>query len=150
MRRLKRSPVGDAPLFVYGSLMRGQQADGYLADRRIVQATTLGRLYRVPAGYPALVADRSGQPIFGELVLDPTPGLFTVLDLYEGVPNGLYRRELVQVKRLDDGASTSPGQQQALFARTLRAWAYVVSDSQARARRYHPLDVTDWRKVSRR
>ena len=130
--------------------MRGQEADGYLADRRVVQATTPGRLYRVPAGYPALVADRSGHTIFGELVLDPPPGLFTVLDFYEGVANGLYRRELVQVQRLDDGASASRGEQQNLFARSLRAWAYVVTHRQARARRYHPLDVTDWRKVSRR
>lgn len=149
MRRPTRPPAADLPLFVYGSLMRGQQADGYLADRRVVPATTVGLLYRVPAGYPALVVDNGGKAIVGELVLDPSPGLLTVLDLYEGVANGLYRRTVVQVQRLDDGASGSAGQQD-LFARSLRAWAYVVSARQARARRYHPLDVTDWRRICRR
>lgn len=148
MRRATPPPASDAPLFVYGSLMRGQAAEGYLADRLVVPATTRGRLFRVPAGYPALVVDAAGQPIMGELVLDPTPGLFTVLDLYEGVATGLYRRELVRVTRLDKPRAADG--QQTLFARTLHAWAYVVTPRQARTRRYHPLEATDWRKISRR
>jgi len=139
----------DLPLFVYGSLMRGQQADGYLADRRVVAATVRGRLYRVPAGYPALVIDPKGHPIHGELVLDPTPGLLRVLDVYEGVGQGLYRRETAQVTR-DVPPKDNVLAQQALFSSTSRAWVYVVSARQAKARRYHPLEVRDWRKVSRR
>ncbi len=148
MRRAPFQRPSDLPLFVYGSLMRGQQADGYLADRRVVSATVRGRLYRVPAGYPALVADPNGPFIHGELVLDPTPGLLMVLDVYEGVGQGLYHRQKVSVIR-DSSSQDSDLGQQALFSRTCRAWAYVVSARQAKARRYHPLEVRDWRKVSR-
>jgi gamma-glutamylcyclotransferase (GGCT)/AIG2-like uncharacterized protein YtfP len=131
------------PLFVYGSLLRGQPADGYLAGRNIRRATVRGALYRVPAGYPALVLDPRGKAIAGELVLDADPGLLMVLDLYEGVPSGLYARVRVQAQMLDRTAG-----QQALFSESIEAWAYVVTPHQARVRRYHRLEATDWRTVA--
>jgi len=138
-----------APLFVYGSLMRGQAADGYLADRRIRAATVRGFLYRVPAGYPALVVDPSGEPIHGELVLDTDPGLLMVLDIYESVGSGLYHRTPVEAVLKDQRSG-----QRSLFggahADTIAAQAYVVSGRQARARRYHRLKATDWRTVAPR
>ena len=132
-----------SPLFVYGSLMRGQPADGYLASRRIRPATVRGRLYRAPAGYPALVIDPDGKLIQGELVLDADPGLLMVLDLYEGVRDGLYQRVPVTALVRD----SSEGQQ-ALFAPPISAQAYVITPQQARMRRYHPLKATDWRTVA--
>ena len=131
------------PLFVYGSLMRGQSADGYLASRRIRPATVRGKLFRAPAGYPALVLDPDGALIHGELVLDPDPGLLMVLDLYEGVRDGLYQR--VPVSALVRAQSEG---QQALFAPPISAQAYVITRHQARVRQYHPLKTTDWRTVA--
>ncbi|MBO85388.1 MAG: hypothetical protein CL927_08520 [Deltaproteobacteria bacterium] len=133
------------PLFVYGSLLQGQPSDGYLASRRIRPATVRGRLYRVPAGYPALVLDPEGSLIHGELVMDVEPGLLVVLDLFEGVRDGLYQRVPVSA------FLRSPNEgQQALFAEPVSAQAYVVTHHQARVRRYHPLKVTDWRTVAPR
>jgi gamma-glutamylcyclotransferase (GGCT)/AIG2-like uncharacterized protein YtfP len=131
------------PLFVYGSLLRGQPADGYLASRRIRAATVRGKLYRAPAGYPALVLDADGPLIHGELVLDADPGLLIVLDLFEGVRDGLYQR--VPVSALVRARSEG---QQALFAPPIAAQAYVITNHQARVRRYHPLKTTDWRTVA--
>ena len=131
------------PLFVYGSLMQGQPADGYLAGRRVRAATVRGRLYRVPAGYPALVLDPDGAAIEGELIMDPDPGLLMVLDLYEGVRDGLYQRVPITAQLRAGGAG-----QQKLFSDGIDAQAYVVTLRQARYRRYHPLDTTDWRTVA--
>ena len=131
------------PLFVYGTLLQGQPSDGYLASRRIRAATVRGRLFRVPAGYPALVLDPDGAPIHGELVMDVDPGLLMVLDLFEGVRDGLYQRVPVSV-----ALRSSAEGQQALFAGHIDAQAYVVTAHQARVRGYHPLDATDWRTVA--
>ena len=131
------------PLFVYGSLMQGQPADGYLASRRIRPATVRGKLYRAPAGYPALVLDPEGGLIHGELVLDPDPGLLIVLDLYEGVRDGLYQRVPVTAR-----IRTNADGQQALFSPPISAQAYVITAHQARVRRYHPMKATDWRTVA--
>lgn len=133
------------PLFVYGTLLRGQPSDGFLADRDVRAATVRGRLFRVPAGYPALVLDPAGAEIHGELVLDVDPGLLRVLDLFEGVHNGLYRRQPVTAALR--GRSSG---QQALFTDAVAAQAYVVTPQQARQRRYHPLRTTDWRSVAPR
>lgn len=141
--------MGLAPLFVYGTLLRGQPGDGYLADRRVRAATVRGVLYRVPAGYPALVLSDDGMPIEGELVLDPDRGLLTVLDLFESVGSGLYTRSPV-VATLRDQASG----QRTLFggrhAETVQAQSYVVTARQARFRRYHRLETADWRTIAPR
>ena len=137
------------PLFVYGTLMQGQPADGYLANRRIRAATTPGVLYRVPAGYPALVPDPSGAPIHGELILDTEPGLLTVLDLYESTGTGLFLRKPIRVTLLDT-ASGQRGLFSAGSASLMDAQAYVVTEKQARFRRYHRLKTTDWRNIAPR
>lgn len=134
-----------APLFVYGTLLRGQPSDGFLADRDVRSATVRGRLFRVPAGYPALVVDPTGPEIAGELIVDVDDGLLRVLDLFEGVHNGLYRRV-----RLTAALRSRGGGQQALFSDSVEAQAYVVTPQQARMRRYHPLRTTDWRTVAPR
>lgn len=123
------------PLFVYGSLLPGQPSAGFLRGRELVSATVSGRLYRVPAGYPALVVSPGNKAIEGELVLDADRGLLAVLDLFEGVHNGLYQRTSVV-------AHTASG--------PVSAQAYTVTAQQARTRGYRRLDVTDWRRIAPR
>ena len=118
-------------LFVYGSLLRGQPQDGLVAAFDASAATTRGKLYLVPAGYPVLVPDGEGPEIVGELLTLDTPGVLRVLDLYEGVDRGLYGRRRIDVR---------------CRGRNLRAWAYVMSEDQVRRRRYRFLEATDWRR----
>jgi gamma-glutamylcyclotransferase (GGCT)/AIG2-like uncharacterized protein YtfP len=120
-------------VFVYGTLLHGQENDGYLAGLRRWPGTTLGRLFHVPAGYPALVPDADGRVIRGEVVRLDSAARLGVLDLFEGVPQGLYVRRQIDVLSMD-----RPG----------RAWAWVVDERTARLRRYRPLDADDWRALS--
>ena len=122
-------------LFVYGSLMRGQSADHYLAHLAAAPATCKGRLYRVPAGYPALVADPAGREIQGEAVRFSEPGLLTLVDLYENTREGVYRRERLPIE---------------VRGRTLEAWVYTTTARQAQRHGFHALDATDWRAVAPR
>lgn len=93
-------------LFVYGTLMRGQVRADLLDGAPALPATTHGRLYHLPAGYPALVDVREGV-VHGELVtIDPA--ILTALDDYEGDE---YRR-VVRTVRSEAGAQ--------------EAWCYVV------------------------
>jgi gamma-glutamylcyclotransferase (GGCT)/AIG2-like uncharacterized protein YtfP len=89
------------PLFVYGTLMRGERAHVLLG-----RAQYLGLARTAPSfeladfgAYPALV--RGGSvAVHGELY-DPDPETLASLDLYEGCPD-LFRRESIA---LDGGAS---------------------------------------------
>jgi len=120
-------------LFVYGTLMRGEERDGLVAHLRSEPASIRGQLWRAPAGYPALFLDPSGQEIAGELIELEQESILMVLDLYEGVGEGLYSREKVNV--------SVRGQQEL-------AWAYVMSRAQLRIAGCQRLKTTDWRTVS--
>ena len=133
------STAHDTPLFVYGSLLLGQRADGYLGGLERWPARVQGTLYRLPAGYPALVVNRSVVPgaswVQGELVALDHARRLTVLDLYEGVERGLFKRELHQVQS---------GQ------RSVHAWVYTMSEGAVRATGGTVLRGGDWRRVSPR
>jgi gamma-glutamylcyclotransferase (GGCT)/AIG2-like uncharacterized protein YtfP len=104
------------PLFVYGTLLRGRGAHELLGRRRQLPCTTRGALYHLPAGYPALCPIGDGR-VHGHW-LDPVPpALLSLLDHYDGVHEGLYRRAEVQVE--------APGA-------TFVAWAWVMDQPQAR------------------
>ncbi len=120
-------------LFVYGSLMRGQRADGYLAHLAVAPATCHGWLHKVPAGYPALVADPSGPEILGEVARFDDPSLLTLLDLYENTREGIYQRVRVPI---------------TVRGRGLDAWAWVTTPAQVRRHGFHRLDARDWRHLS--
>ena len=100
-------------LFVYGTLRRdaaGRQ-NALLGDARFAgEATTAGRLASI-GQYLALIVDRGGEEIAGELYELRSPRWET-LDEYEGED---YRRVVIDVK-------TSDG-------RPARAWAYVLRES---------------------
>jgi gamma-glutamylcyclotransferase (GGCT)/AIG2-like uncharacterized protein YtfP len=103
-------------IFVYGTLMRGRVQGGLLKRFEHVAATTSGRLYRLPAGYPALRPGNDGT-VHGELVRGLDSRTLSLLDQYEGVDEGLYeRREIEVVSGL----------------RSFGAEAWVMSDPEAR------------------
>ena len=78
------------PVFVYGTLRSDAPNSAMLGPRRREQATVRGALFSLPAGYPAV---RSGEgTVHGELVYDIDEHVLGVLDHYEGVDRGLYRR----------------------------------------------------------
>jgi gamma-glutamylcyclotransferase (GGCT)/AIG2-like uncharacterized protein YtfP len=120
-------------LFVYGTLMRGEERDGLVAHLSVADASVNGRLWRVPAGYPALQLTPDGPQISGELLTLDQQSILMVLDLYEGVGEGLYER-----REIDVYANGT----------TVRAWVYVMTVPQLRRSGARPLKTTDWRLVS--
>lgn len=87
------------PLFVYGTLKRGCSNHAQMVGQKFVaEARTVPgyRLFDV-GGYPGLVPwpdDREG--VTGEIWLVDEPGLAR-LDRFEGVGEGLYRREAMDL-----------------------------------------------------
>ena len=120
------------PLFVYGTLMTGGERAELLRglERRI--GSVRGTLFDLPAGYPALVLDGTGR-VHGEVVEAPDARLLALLDLYEGVADGLYDRVSVDAK---------------VGLRTERAWTYVLDA--ARARNGRIVRGGRWRSPRRR
>ena len=122
-------------LFIYGTLMKGEEREGLLCNFDSVPATVSGRLWKVPAGYPALELTPEGQPICGELIALDNPSILVALDLIEGVSEDLYNRVETEV-------FTETG--------SLHAWVYIMTTSQLRRSNCVPLKGNDWRKLHRR
>jgi gamma-glutamylcyclotransferase (GGCT)/AIG2-like uncharacterized protein YtfP len=99
------------PLFVYGTLMRGGAQAGLVGPARRGPATTRGRLWRMPEGYPAL--SDGDHLVHGEWVEPVSSDVLARLDAYEGVDEGLYARRVIRVQA-EDG--------------TFDAWAWVMAD----------------------
>jgi gamma-glutamylcyclotransferase (GGCT)/AIG2-like uncharacterized protein YtfP len=126
---------------VYGTLMAGHPQAALLGALRRRPASVRGLLYRLPAGYPALVYEPvpSGGPtpadgwVHGELVDPPPARLLTLIDTYEGVDEGLYRRVECEIR---------------IGLRTECGWAYVMAP--ARARRGELVGSGRWRSIRRR
>lgn len=122
-------------LFVYGTLLGGAPQGALLARHERQPASLRGRLYHLPAGYPALDAQpQAGDPaVHGELVMRVDEARLRLIDRYEGVDEGLYRR----VERDVD-----------LGLRRIRAWVYVMDHPERRGGRL----LTDgrWRRVRAR
>lgn len=121
------------PLFVYGTLLEGQANAGVLGPLRRHRARTRGRLWRLPAGYPALEPIDDAW-VEGELLHLPEARL-RVVDLLEGVQEGLYRRDVRPVE-----ARGIPG--------VVPAHVYLMDTAQLRARQAVRLPVNDWRALS--
>jgi len=119
-------------LFVYGTLRGGQPQGALLAGRTRTEASTRGTLWAMPAGYPALQLVGDGR-VHGELVQPVDERILAVIDHFEGVDEGLYRRVKVDV---DVGL------------RRFAAWAYVMDHPARRGARR----LTDgrWRGIVRR
>lgn len=122
----------DLPLFVYGTLATGGAAEAMIGRRRRGPASTVGRLFHLPAGYPAMQLGGVGR-VFGEWV-DPVPAArLVLLDEYEGVGEDLFQRVIVEVTT--DGA-------------TFPAWAWVMEDPRSHGGVLVPSGR--WRSVVRR
>lgn len=104
---------GAAGLFVYGSLLSGEENHGRLLGAALLgPARTQGGFALWDLGpWPAVVRDRAAGPVLGELyALD---GLdLAALDRFEGVPS-LFRRAVIDLAAPAGGAA-------------LRAFAYVL------------------------
>lgn len=87
-------------LFVYGTLKQGQRAAARLAGQRCLGAARTGpgfTLYQLE-GYPGLVREPdSDASVVGELWLVDDRCLHA-LDDYEGIAEGLYRRESIAIR----------------------------------------------------
>ena len=83
------------PLFVYGTLQRGQRNHRLLADQRFVGPAATGPGYRLfdLGAYPGLVRDGRGSGVRGEL-FEVSECCLDELDDFEGVPD-LFTREEV-------------------------------------------------------
>ena len=123
---------GALPLFVYGTLLAGEAREGMLRGLGRRQGHSRGTLYHLPAGYPAVVLGGE-ERVYGELVDAPNERLLSMLDMVEGVSDGLFRREEVSV---------------TMGLQSQRAWVYVTDASAVTAGR--PLPRGRWRSVGRR
>lgn len=91
-------------IFVYGTLKRGCRNHHQLAGQKFVGAarTVPGFVLYDLGGYPGLVphaADRTG--VVGE-IWSVGPEALRRLDAFEGVPEGLYRREPIALQAPHD------------------------------------------------
>lgn len=124
--------MSDLPLFTYGTLMSGERQSPLLSGLRRIDARVKGRLFELNAGYPVMVLE--GQSwVYGELVEAPGERRLAILDLYEGVDEGLYRRVRVTVSH---------------HLRFTPAWAYVME--QAPKTGCRPIPSGQWRRTRMR
>lgn len=87
-----------ARLFVYGTLKSGHCRDHMLGGQRFVGTAVTADGYRLYdlGPYPGLVADADAGGVRGELY-EVSPGRLALIDVEEGVPEGLYRRGPVRL-----------------------------------------------------
>ncbi len=89
-------------LFAYGTLVDSLQLDAVLGHKHLGErlAARLPGYRRVATGsypYPFVVED-AGAWVDGVLVMDLSPYDMQVLDRYEDIESGVYRRDAVQVE----------------------------------------------------
>ena len=97
-------------VFVYGTLLRGALNHArFCADALTIEpASTVGRLYDLPAGFPAMVSSAFGT-VYGEAMTFPDiDEVLARLDVLEGYhqerpEHSLYLRRVQAVTLLDSG-----------------------------------------------
>lgn len=104
------------PLFVYGTLMADGPRAGLLGGGRRRPGRVGGALFAMPGGYPALVPGQDGF-VEGEVVEGLDEARMRLVDLYEGVADGLYQRVDVDVE---------------VEGRQIAAWTYVMAHPEGR------------------
>ena len=124
-------------VFVYGTLMKGfANYDNYLKGHvsRIMKGETIGRLYHLPQGYPALVD--GGGVIKGEVMELNAQDVLKKLDRMEGFEEGgtdnLYERETRTVA-LESGER-------------VECWVYLFCDEAYAENNGIEIPGGDWRK----
>jgi gamma-glutamylaminecyclotransferase len=101
-------PATKTMLFVYGTLKRGEPRHRYLAGQTLIASVATVPAYRLfsVGDYPALVRRDNGHSIEGEL-WEVDEACLRVLDQVEGVEQGLYAREPIEVLPPHDGANVA-------------------------------------------
>jgi gamma-glutamylcyclotransferase (GGCT)/AIG2-like uncharacterized protein YtfP len=86
-------------LFVYGTLQRGGQNHRELADQTFLGAARTVPGYRLHdlGGFPGIFAHAQDQVGVAGEVWSIDAATQRRLDLFEGVPQGLYRRERIRL-----------------------------------------------------
>lgn len=87
-------------LFIYGTLKRGFPNHSYLARQTFCGAarTRPGyRLYKV-ADYPGMIADPASADVVDGEVWEVDDHCLASLDYFEGVPEGLYERDSIDLR----------------------------------------------------
>ncbi|MBV8719958.1 MAG: gamma-glutamylcyclotransferase [Chloroflexi bacterium] len=106
---MEPSAAGDTQhLFVYGSLVQPTTLDEVLGHRHLgerleARLADFRRVLTPGHAYPFIVA-AAGESVDGVLLMDLSPYDLQVLDRYEEVESGVYRRELVEVEAWGCGA----------------------------------------------
>jgi gamma-glutamylcyclotransferase (GGCT)/AIG2-like uncharacterized protein YtfP len=123
MERQELYPLESHYFFFYGSLRRGgPNFKRYAYDALTIwEAKTLGELYHLPQGYPALLPSSTGY-VYGEVMTFPDPRkTLERLDELEGYnekdPEGSY-----YLRILKDVEILATGER-------LKAWCYVFPES---------------------
>jgi gamma-glutamylcyclotransferase (GGCT)/AIG2-like uncharacterized protein YtfP len=95
-------------LFVYGTLKRGEPRHRYLAGQTLIATVATVPAYRLLSvvDYPALVRRDDGRSIEGEL-WQVDEACLRVLDQVEGIEQGLYAREPIELLPPHDGADVA-------------------------------------------
>lgn len=91
-------------LFVYGTLLKGEERNGCLGDCKLIRSLEVpGRLYDTKMGYPVSVFDtRFAERVTGEIYLMENPiNTLSELDRLEEVETGLYERVLLNKSGMD-------------------------------------------------
>ncbi|MEW6145259.1 MAG: gamma-glutamylcyclotransferase family protein [Thermodesulfobacteriota bacterium] len=86
-------------IFVYGTLLRGEERGCYMRGCRLSRILEVpGRLYDTGRGYPAaLFGDESDSSVSGELYIMEDPhSKIEELDRVEGTESGLFKRSNIQ------------------------------------------------------
>lgn len=128
-------------IFVYGTLLRGEVNSGFLSGLTVTPAKAIGRIYRMPAGYPAMAItsthispnNQGTEWVSGELVELKDDKRLTFLDNLEGVNRGLYTRKKIKV---------------SVASRTYEAWAWVMPTEQIKRSKGRLIKGGQWRKIS--
>lgn len=106
---MEPSAAGDTQhLFVYGSLVQPTTLDEvlghkHLGERLEARLADFRRVLTPRYPYPFIVAE-TGVSVDGVLLMDLSAYDLQVLDRYEEVESGVYRRELVEVEAWGCGA----------------------------------------------
>ena len=91
-------------VFVYGTLKRGKENHGWIADQQFITEARTAPLFRIHdlGGYPGMVRDaQSGASIEGEL-WSVTPEGLARLDVLEDIAGGEYERVLIPLDSGDE------------------------------------------------
>jgi gamma-glutamylcyclotransferase (GGCT)/AIG2-like uncharacterized protein YtfP len=102
------TPLTASHVFAYGSLVEPRCLDEVLGHKHLgerLSARLSGFRRVVTADYPyPFIQAASGEWVDGVLLMDLSPYDLQVLDRYEDVASGVYRRERVEVEAWGCGA----------------------------------------------